>query len=344
MESPMPLMTRLDQRAPTAKPYRLTRWALSAMAGMFGLYAATADGRAEPRQAPNSRVALELGEAFSPSDRFSGFVDEKSGASFIVVEMPASAYEEVKQIADSADALAAQGLRQSVKSELPGRKGEYVYFTGKQTAVGSEFTKFVLILRENGVTAMVTANIPEAALTAATFTKAQIEETLAKAAVKDEASKGAELFRLGYLGPFKEAFGLMGTSKGYSTSGQAPAPGDNRIVKEPTLIVAPSTDNRQAVDPKVAAQRSFQSFGGLKDSKIESEKAVTIAGLKGHQMVGEAVEPSSGARIGIYLLLLAGDPAGYYAIVGTSPIADMPKMLPEFEKVTASFEPLTPKK
>ena len=115
-------------------------------------------------------------------------------------------------------------------------------------------------------------------------------------------------------------------------------------MKEPTLIVAPSTDTRLVVDPKAAAQRSFQTFGGLKDSKIESEKEVTIAGLKGHQIVGEAVEATTGSKIGIYLLMLAGDPGGYYAIVGTSPIADMPKMLPEFEKITASFEPLTAKK
>lgn len=339
----MLFFTPMHLRSPAAKRNRLALWALSAVAAIWGVYAAAAV-QAEPRQAPNSRVSLDLGEAFAPSDRFSGFVDEKSGASFVVVEMPASAYEEVKQIADRADALAAQGLREAAKSELPGRKGEYVYFTGKQTTLDVNFAKYVLILRENGVTAMITANIPEAALNAATFTKAQVEETLAKAAVKDEASKGSELFRLGYLGPFKEAFVLMGTSKGYSTSGQPPAPGDNRVTKEPTLIVAPSADNRLTIDPKNAALRSFASFGGLKDGKIGSEKPVTIAGLKGHQIVGDAVEANSGSRIGIYLLMLAGEPGGYYAIVGTSPIVDMPKMLPEFEKIVASFEALPAKK
>ena len=202
----MLFLTRMHLRSPAAKRNRLVLWALSAVAAMLGVCAATADVQAEPRQAPNSRIALDLGEAFTPSDRFSGFVDEKSGASFIVVEMPASAYEEVKQIADRADALAAQGLREPAKAELPGRKGEYVYFTGKQTSLDINFAKYVLILRENGVTAMITANIPEAVLNTATVTKAQVEETLAKAVVKDETSIGAELFRLGYLGPFKEAF------------------------------------------------------------------------------------------------------------------------------------------
>jgi hypothetical protein len=321
------------------------RMRLTALTAALGLCAVAAGVSAEPRQAPGSRIALDIAEAFSPSDRFSGFVDEKSGASFVVVEMPASAYDEVKQIPDRADALAAQGLREAAKTELPGRKGEYVYFTGKQTSQNRDFSKYVLILRENGVTAMITANIPEtAALADAAFSKAQIEATLANATVKDAMSKGPDLFRLGYLGPFKEAFGLMGASKGYSISGLPPAQGDNRIAREATLIVAPSTDARLVVDPKTAAQRSFQTFGGLRDGKIESEKDVTIAGLKGHQIVGEAVDAASSSKIGIYLLMLAGDPGGYYAIVGTSPAADMPKMLPEFEKVTASFEPLAPKK
>lgn len=338
----MRLMTRQHLRAPFAK-YRAPRLAF------IGLMAAVCIGAvsvsAEPRQAPGSRVALDIAGAFSPSDRFSGFVDEKSGASFVVVEMPASAYDEVKQIPDRADALAAQGLREAAKAELPGRKGEYVYFTGKQTSQNRDFSKYVLILRENGVTAMITANIPEAAALADTaFSKPQIEAALANAVVTDVMSKAPDLFRLGYLGPFKESFGLMGSSKGYSISGQPPAQGDNRIAREATLIVAPSTDVRLVVDPKAAAQRSFQTFGGLREGKIESEKSVTIAGLKGHQIIGQAVDAGTSSKIGIFLLMLAGDPGGYYAIIGTSPIADMPKMLPEFEKVTDSFEPITPKK
>ncbi len=321
------------------------RFKIAALAAMTALCASigTPAAQAEPRQAPNSRVALDLGGTFAPSDRFSGFVDEASGASFVIVEMPAAAYEELKNMPNFPEALANQGLTGTSATDLAGRKGEYVYFTAKQNAAGSVFDKFVLILRENGITAMVTANIPQAAVSAGTFNKAQIETVLANAAVMNQPAKGVELFRLGYLGPFKESFGLLGTSKAYSISGALPAPGENRIVKEPTLIVSPSIDGRQIIDPQAAAQKSFQSFGGLKDKAVASEKPVQIGGLKGYQIIGDAVDLESGSKIGIHLLLLSGDPDGYYALVGTSPGADMDKFMPELEKVIASFEPVRPK-
>src|SRR5262245_59195149 len=73
-----------------AKSLRLLGAALLAI-GFFGLAQGAA---ADIRQAPNSRTALEIPERFQPSDRFSGFIDDQSGASFLIVEMPAIAYEE----------------------------------------------------------------------------------------------------------------------------------------------------------------------------------------------------------------------------------------------------------
>lgn len=321
----------------------VARFKLVSLASVLCLSVCIAPAQAEPRQAPGSRIALDLSGSFNPSDRFSGFVDEASGASFVVVEMPGPAYEELKNIASAPEALAGQGLTDTATAELAGRKGEYVYFTGKQQAAGAEFAKFVLILRENNVTAMITANIPQKAIEAGVFERAAVETILANAVVMDTPAKGVELFRLGYLGPFKESFGLMGTSKAYSPSGALPKPGENRILIEPTLIISPSMDSRQVIDPQQAAQQSFKAFGGLKDKTISSEKAVTIGGLEGYQIVGEAADERSGSRIGLYLVLLSGKPDGYYAIVGTSPQAEMEKFAPEIEKVIGSFEPLPAK-
>jgi hypothetical protein len=320
---------------------RIKTLALAAALGP-ALWIAPAD--AEPRQAPNSRVALDIAGSFAPSDRFSGFVDETSGASYVIVEMPAATYEELKKIAEYPEALAGQGLKDAKLSPLPNRKGEFIYFTGTQMSQGAEFAKFVLIMRENGVTAMVTANIPKAGLDSGAFDKAAIETVLSNAAVMDRPAKGAELFRLGYMGPFKESFGLAGTSKVYSPSGQTPAAGENRILAEPMLFISPSMDHRVVIDAKLAAERSFQSFGGLKDKTTQSEEAVTIGGLSGYRIVGEAADEGTGIKIGILLVILAGKPDGYFAIVATSPADSMPKFRPELEKVIASFEPVLPKR
>jgi hypothetical protein len=342
LDDPMAFFTEYPMRANARRPHRLALAYSGLIALAFGLFAAASAPFAEPRQAPNSRVALDVGPSFAPSDRFSGFVDESTGASFVIIEMPPRAYEELKVIPDSKEALARQGLTDTARAPLPGREGDYVYFTGKQISAGSEFAKFVLIMLENGVTAMISANIPQAALDNGRFTKAQIEEILAKAAVKDRPAATSELFRFGYLGPFSESFGLMGTSKAYSPSGAVPQPGENRLMMEPMLIVSPSLGNNIVIDPKTVAMRSFQTFGGFKEQKVTGEKAVEIAGLKGYQITGEALDELSGGKIAINLVLLAGQPSGYYAIVGTAPDADSAKFMPELDKVIASFTPVKP--
>jgi hypothetical protein len=298
---------------------------------------------AEPKQAPSSRVSLDLGPSFQPSDRFSGFVDESSGASFVIIEMPPQAYEEVKLIPERTDALAKQGLSDAATAELPGRSGEYVYFTAKQKAGGVDVAKYVLIFRESDLTVMVSTNIPQAALDAGTYTKPQIEAILASAMVEATAAKAVELFRLGYLGPFKETLGLMGTTRAYSTSGRKPTRGENMMIKEPILLVSLSIDNL-TVDTKLSAQRSFKTLGGLTKKTVESENEVTIAGLKGYQIKGETADEKTGTKIAINLVHLAGEPRGYYVIVGTVPAEGKDKFMPEIEKVIASFEPVKAEK
>lgn len=299
--------------------------------------------QAEPRQAPNSRVALDLDARFAPSDRFSGFTDAQSGASFVIVEMPPQAYNELKHIGDSPEALATRGLTDARRKDLAGRAGEYVYLTAKQSADGADIAKHILIFRQNRATVMITANIPQKALDDGVFAAGQVERILAGATVMDQVARQEALFRLRYLGPFKDSFGLAGTSKAYTPSGRTPAVGENLAIAEPILIVSPSLDNRPVPDPKSAAHHAFTSFGGLTGKTISSEKEITIGGLKGYQIVGEANEQTSGAKLAVHFVLLAGDPNGYYALFATCPAGDAAKFMPEIDRVIASFEPVKPK-
>ena len=85
----------------------------------FAVSCSAPSAQAELRQAPNSRVAIDLDARFVPSNRFSGFTDEQSGASFIIVEMPPQAYNELKHIGDSPEALATRGLTEAQKKISP---------------------------------------------------------------------------------------------------------------------------------------------------------------------------------------------------------------------------------
>jgi hypothetical protein len=300
---------------------------------------AVSPAHAEFRQAPNGRVAIDIDERFSPSDRFSGFADKESGASFVIIELPLAAYPEIKTMPDRKEALAQQGMTDPEKKPLKGRDGDYIYFTGKQAGPTGSFTKFIVIFPENGVTAMIIANMPDKALEAGTFTSEQMETILATATVKDKPAAAEGPFRFTYLGPFKEAFALGGVSKLYNTSGAMPQSGENGMIKEPMLMVSPSIDKRP-IEAKGVAQRSFNTLSGLKDKQIDSEKAVTIGGLDGYQIIGSGADASTGDKVALNLVYLAETDGGYFAIVASTPVSDSSKFVDEIQKVIESFEPV----
>jgi hypothetical protein len=291
------------------------------------------------RQAPNSRVAIELPESFKPSDRFSGFVDEISGASFLVVEMPAVAYEEVKAIGDKPDALAQRGIIETQKTPLPQRSGEYVYITGKQKTPAGDYSKHIMVTREYDVTVMVTGNVPQNALDSGALSAQQIERAFTSVAVKAEAARGEQMFALTYLGPFKETLSIMGNSKVYSLTGKIPEPGAATTTQEPVFVISPSVDKAPLEDVKASAKNSFRVIGNLSGHEVKGEKDITIGGLNGYEIVGEGDDPKTGLRSGLYVVLLSGASGGYYVMAGIASATGMQTYLPEFQKIAMGFEP-----
>jgi hypothetical protein len=332
-------MTFFIRRAPGASMARRGRafsaWS-SLVVAAFALLAPASHAQAEFRQTQGGRIAIDLGAAFTPSDRFSGFVDKSTGASFAVIELPAAAYDELKTVPDSKEALANEGFSGTEKAELKGREGTFVYLVGNQKTPAGDVTKFVLIFTESDVTGVIVANVPQAAIDVGTYSREGVEAILASATVREPPDANA-LFRFGYLGPFKEAFDHGGMTKAYNMSGAQPGTGENQLVKEAMLLVSSSVHG-DAIDVKAQAQKSFLELGGMTERRIDDEKEVTIGDLKGYQITGEVTDAASGDKIAIHLVLLSGEPFGTFMLLGSVPIADKEKMMPEIEKVIASFK------
>jgi hypothetical protein len=312
--------------------------ALSSLAvAAFALLAPIYQAQAAFRQFPGGRIAIDLGAAFTPSDRFSGFVDKSTGASFAVIELPADAYDKLKTIPDSQEALANEGFGGTEKAELKGREGAFVYLAGKQKTPAGDVTKFVLMFTERDVTGVIVANVPQVAMDAGAYSRQGVEAILATVAVRDKPADPNALFYFGYLGPFKEAFDHGGMTKAYNISGAQPQPGENQLVKEPMLLVSSSVHG-DAIDVKAQADKAFMELGGMKDRQVDDAREVTIGAFKGYQITGLVTDAASGGKIAIRLVLLSGEPAGYFMFLGSMPAADREKMIPEIEKVIASFE------
>lgn len=293
------------------------------------------------RQPPGSRVALAIGEHFAPSDRFTGFIDEKSGASVVVLELPAAAYEQLKRIGNMADAFEAQGLLQVERVKLPSREGEYICLRGHQKTALVDYAKYVLIFPAKGMTVMLTVNVPEAALTSGAVTGTEIERIFRSATVMADAMEAPALFRLDYLGSFEEDLSLLGTTKGYRLNGRGTGAQDGDDAKlRPLFLVAPSLNQAPIPNLTLFGERAFQTIEQVQEKRIEQQRDVEVAGMKGVEVIGNGIDAKSGEPAIVYQLVLEARHGGYFRLVGLAPAVERDKYLPEFSKIARSFQPL----
>ncbi|MGF1619949.1 MAG: hypothetical protein ACFCUR_04975 [Rhodomicrobiaceae bacterium] len=333
----MTLFVRRAVEASSGRSGRAVHALTSVAVAALALLAPVSEAEAAFRQAPDGgRIAVDLDDAFTPSDRFSGFVDKSTGASFAVIELPADAYDKLKTIPDSKEALANEGFGGTEKAELKARKGTFTYLAGEQKTPAGDVAKFVLMFTESDVTGVIVVNVPKTAIDAGAYSREGIEAILSTALVRDAADPNA-LFRFGYMGPFRKAFDHGGMTKAYNLSGSQPGGGENQLLKE-TMLMVSSSIHGEAIDVKAQANKSFMELGGMKERHINDEKEVEIGDLKGHQITGEVIDAESGDKIAIHLVLLSGKPFGTFMLLGSVPAAEKQKMMPEVEKVIASFE------
>ena len=205
-----------------------------------GLPATEAHARAQ--QAPSSRIVLDLPEGFEPATLFSGFTNEAQGISVVVVELPEKAFPELEANM-TPEALAAKGIERAKRGKLQ-RADAHIYMQAEQTSQAGRFAKFFVVFRERAVTALITANVQMASLENGTVKAADIEKVLTTARVTDMAAPAPELFKLGYLGPFKPAGQILGTARMFTVDGRS-SPAE-KAAGQPMVVVAPSLGRRSA--------------------------------------------------------------------------------------------------
>ncbi len=287
------------------------------------------------RQAPNSRVALKLPPSFQAARLYSGFEDERRGISFVIFEAPRAAYDEMKA-AFTPETLAARGLTDGRSGTLA-RTGDYIYMRARQSSPAGRYAKFFVLFRAFDQTVLVSANVPDTSIETGSIKIKEIEAVLASAHTVALADI-KDLYKFGYLGPFKEAGRVAGTSKLYTLDGQLEA--QRKGLARPALIIAPSIDKRPIIDIEVTARSLLQTLAGYRDISVGVPERVDISGLKGVALTGHAVDAESGAAIVIYQVLLSGSDGGYYRIVGLLPKDDADQLMAEVVRIALSFEVL----
>src|SRR4029079_17569800 len=143
-ELPMPNAPKPTNASPLWRLGRGARSAIMAMAltVLMGM-SAPAVVSATPQQAPNSRVVLDLPPGYTPSPLFSGFQDEASGVSYVILEAPVGEYDKMAQ-GFTPDELAKRGIKHVQQGQLS-RTDPHVYMRAVQKSEAGLYAKYFVL-------------------------------------------------------------------------------------------------------------------------------------------------------------------------------------------------------
>ncbi|HEY8248314.1 MAG TPA: hypothetical protein VIG38_13660 [Hyphomicrobium sp.] len=302
--------------------------ALTILLGMSAAPVVTAS----PQQAPNSRVVLDLPPGYVPSPLFSGFQNDASGVSFIILEGPVGEYDKMAA-SFSAEELAKRGITDAQKAALA-RTDPHVYMRAHQKSPAGAYAKFFVLFRTADQTILVSVNVPQRSIEDGSVKAADIERVLSSAKTTEKAAV-RDLYSLSYLGPFKEAGTLVGTSKVYTLDGrlEPERAGETRSA----FMVAPSLDKRPVTELKKQSVALLASLPGYKDFKPGAPQSITIGGLDGVEVEAEALDADDGKPIHLYQAMLLGKDGGYFRLIGIATPEDEARIAAEFPKIAHSF-------
>ena len=287
---------------------------------------------ASPQQAPNSRVVLDLPPGYIPSPLFSGFQNDNSGVSFIILEAPVGEYDKMAE-GFTAEELAKRGIIDVQKVDLA-RTDPHVYMRAHQRSAEGDYAKFFVLFRTADQTILVSVNVPQRSIEDGSVKPADIERVLAGAKTTEKAAV-RDLYALGYLGPFKEAGTLVGTSKVYTLDGRLEP--ERSGTTRSAFMVAPSLDKRRIDDPDKQSVALLASLPGYRDFKAGETKPISIAGLDGFESSAQAVDTDDNVPVHLYQALLLGKDGGYFRLIGIATDADKARLPAEFARIARSF-------
>jgi len=329
----MPNAPKPTNAGPLWRLARGTRSTVMAMAltVLMGM-SAPAVVSATPQQAPNSRVVLDLPPGYTPSPLFSGFQDDASGVSYVILEAPVGEYDKMAR-GFTPDELAKRGVKQVLQGQLP-RTDPHVYMRAVQKSEAGLYAKYFVLFRTSDQTVLVSVNVPQHSLDDGAVKTEEVERVLATAKTTEKPAV-RDIYSLSYLGPFKEAGRLVGTSKVYTLDGrlEPERAGETRSA----FMVAPSLDKRQVADPNKQAVALLASLPGYKDFKPGTTRSINIGGLDGIEVEADAIDEDDGKPIHLYQAMLLGADGGYFRLIGIAAPEDKTRLANEFAKIAHSF-------
>ncbi len=312
----------------------LRTFALVAFSGFLASVPARA---ADPVFPTGSRIGFVPPASFQVSTRFPGFEDKDSGASILIVDMPAQAYSEVeKQM--TKENVKKQGIVEEKRETLSLATGKAILIVGQQEAEGRKIRKWIFLASAPEALALVAVQVPDASNNA--YWDATIRTALTTMAVRATVPIEEQLSLLPIK--FDEFSGLrpirvVGTNGAFLTEG----PKDTLDASEqPLLIVSVGTGGpQQASDRDNFARNLFTGLADFKDVRIVGTDMLRLGGgLQTHQILAEAKDAKTDAPMKFVQWVRFGA-GGFLRIVGVARADAWADAFPRFRAVRDGVGP-----
>jgi hypothetical protein len=261
-----------------------------------------------------SRVGLAPPPGLTPSSNFSGFEDRDNRVAVVLVALPAEAYAPIEK-SSASDLLAKQGMNVEAREDVAHPLGKAFLVVGRQQIESVQLRKWVLVLGTSDITAIVTVQMPEEALSA--YPEAAIRGALSTVSVRSTVPVEEQLallpFRVTELAGFKIG-GVMPGRALMLTDGAAGGAGpvDTHMV----VAIAPGGP-AQASERENFAREVFATIPNLKDVRLTSSETIRISGQQGHQIMAQGRDESSSSDVTIVQWIRFGGGA-YLHLIGVA--------------------------
>src|SRR3974390_1162964 len=271
----------------------LARAAALPLVGLLIGLAALPARAADPVFPLASHVGLVAPGGMKPSERFRGFEDPATGASILILEVPAQAYAEVeKQM--TAEALKKQGMTEEKRETVTLSAGKGLLIVGEQLVDAKKMRKWIFLASGGAVGALIAVQVPDESK--AKYSDADVRAALLWVSGRtsvpiDEQMRllPISLDNLSGMRPFR----VLPNGTLFLTNA-ATDPGD--VAAAPLLILSVAPGGPQdAADRANFARNLFTGLNDFKDLRIVGTDMLRLDNQQTHEIQAEAKDVKSEA-------------------------------------------------
>lgn len=278
-----------------------------------------------------TRVSINKTDNFSAAPNFSGFIDKATQSSIMVTEMPSPF--EATTAGFNEEGLASRSMKLASKEAVT--VGDYpgILCSVKQTAYGTDFSKWILAFGDKDRTIVVTASFPESE---AEKLSASLKQTLLTARYDSKAQPPDPMADLPFTISGSKTLLMAGRIQNtllFSPTGKITAidPKDHSL-----FLVGQALNDIDIPDKSDFARTRLKMTANLTDVQILSEKDITVGGMPTREILASG-KNKQGDELFVFQDIAYGG-GSYFFLQGITDLDQKADKEPEFKAIVQSFK------